>query len=97
MAHEAACRNCLSEDFNQFNQWESAANRYGRTVAHIGADLGYLPKDFDQWHLKNSKGETVFETMLSNGGLLKWFNDWDLVITDDGETCKEIYERIKKK
>ena len=78
-----------------FNQWELKSRR-GKTVAHFAATYKHLPDDFNQWHLIDSNNRTVFETMVFYyQGIPKWFKDWDLVITDDGETCQEIYERIK--
>ena len=84
---------CLPEGFDQ---WETK-NKWGSTLAHERAIYGHLPEGFAQWHLTNGKGVTVFEEFVSYGhDLPEWFNDWDLVITDDGETCQEIYERIVK-
>ena len=94
VAHQAAALKMLPQNFNQ---WDLASN-YNKTVAHAAADRGNLPEGFNQWHLRDDKGETVFEAACySSKGLPQWFKDWKLVITDDGETCQEIYERIKKK
>ena len=92
IVHCAAFSQILPGDFNQ---WGLADKSW--TVAHVAAYYDNLPKDFNQWYLKNSRNETVFEIMICyNEFIPKWFKDWNLVITDDGETCKEIYERIIK-
>ena len=72
-------------------------DKYGYMVAYEFLKTKSLPEDFIRWDLKNAYGETLFETMLTINDL-PWgrkpkFNCWDLVITDDGETCQEIYER----
>ena len=93
IAHAAATWGYLPKDFNQ---WDLKDND-GWTVAHAAVYWLSLPKNFNQWHLKDNKGDTVFETMAKHYEKIpKWFKDWDMVVTDDGETCKDICERITK-
>ena len=93
VAHAAACCGNLPKGFNQ---WK-LRTRGGKTVAHFAATCKHLPEDFSQWHLADNDNKTVFETMVHYyNSIPKWFKDWNLVITDDGETCKEVYGRIKE-
>ena len=91
VAHSLAVYGAIPDNFNQ---WD-IKNAKGWTVAHIAAMHKNIPKGFNQWYLKSSQGESVFETMV-HYYIPDWFDDWDMVVTDDGETCREVYERITK-
>ena len=84
---------CFPEEFDQ---WD-LRNQAGSTIAHAYVWRYPLPKTFDKWYLKNHNNTPVFVFWYHvNGEIPDWFNDWDMVITDDGETCREVYERIKE-
>lgn len=96
VAHAAASRIILPESFTQ---WDLVDNS-GWTVAHEAARWNKIPFErFHQWGLKSDKGETVFEQVLYKRGaslsLCDQFTDWDMVINDNGETCRDLYSRFK--
>ena len=91
IAHTAALNGYLPKNFNQWH----LKNKEGRTVAHMAIFSGCFPKNFNQWYLKDDNGETVFEAMFHYRAISYWFKDWDMVINDDGETCKEVYDRMR--
>lgn len=93
VAHEAACYETLPKDFNK---WD-LTDKKGWTVAHEAVAHGQLPKNFHQWELKNIHGETVFEVLLflRPHRSLRSFTDWDMVLNDNGETCRDVYQRFK--
>ena len=96
IAHEAARVGKLP--VKSFQNWTLADNK-GWTVAHeiIKANKK-ISKKFHEWYVKDNRGITVFDLLLrasSPFAIVKWFpeEDWDLVITDDGETCREVLEK----
>lgn len=80
----------LPDDFTQWELMDCLA-----TVAEISASLNKLPKTFEQWDLKCQDGATVFERAVSKGMRLENFAHWNMVLNEDGETCKDIYERME--
>lgn len=91
VAHIAAENKRLPKDFNQ---WDLKDNN-GWTVAHESAFRHNIPEGFNKWYLRDNNGRSVFELYLSVCGFLskkiKAFKDWDMVVDDKGNTCKDIY------
>jgi len=58
--------------------WE-LADENGRTVAHVAAEQGHLPADFDQWELADKNGKTVAHVAAMYGSLPADFSHWELV------------------
>ena len=96
VAHTAADLRKLPENFNQ---WD-LRTMHGDTVIGRCIFVGKIPcKPFRQWWIQE-KRKSVFEISLRKRGIYetkKWMaeEDWNLVVTDDGETCQEVYERLK--
>lgn len=96
LAHYAALFHWLPKEFDQWNLKDNS----GRTVAHSLAeylkDDQSFPPNFHQWGLLNRYNRTVFECLATNINgnkrALREFTDWDMVITENGETCNDIYE-----
>jgi hypothetical protein len=47
--------------------WDMVVDIRGLTVAHLAAMRGRLPYDFDQWDLKDKKGQTVADIIRQKG------------------------------
>jgi hypothetical protein len=76
------------------------ADHNGRTVAHVAAVYGHLPKDFDQWGLADNNGWTVAHEAAKWAHLPVNFSQWDLVDGNDvrvSDLAKEQYRQWRIK
>lgn len=102
VAHEIARWGTLPESFTQ---WEMV-DRTGWTVAHEAIDCGRLPvKRFHKWYLKDNSGKGIkstiawlfFDKYILQDWYVKCFTDWDMVVGDEGQTCRDVYEEVKRR
>lgn len=89
-----------------FTQWDMPKGKDIRTAAEVAAMYITLPKDFHRWDIPClEKKHTVLEEFLKRSlgkskeeflKVAEWFTDWDMVIDENGRTCRDVYERIKE-
>jgi hypothetical protein len=73
-----------------FDQWEDLKiDRNGTTIAHLAAQYGCLPPDFNSWYLRDNRGWTVAHDAAYYNHLPSDFNQWDLA-NDGGWTVAHI-------
>lgn len=103
VAHEMMAKgNCEQLYRVGFAQWD-LSDRNKWTIAHIAAENGIVIPGFHQWGLKTTTGRSVLFILCWNSFRLKkvvdvksQFTDWDLVIDEEGNTCRDIWEKYEK-
>lgn len=91
-AHRAARYDRLPQGFGRFPNMDrfDLATPEGWTVAHIMAERGTLPKDFDVWQLEDENGTSVAHVAAANGHLPPWFDMWYLSDRDGVTVAHEL-------
>lgn len=85
-----------------FSQWDLRDNEKW-TIAHMAAENGVVIPNFHQWGLKTTAGHSVMHILYWNSFRFKkiidvksQFTDWDLVIDEKGNTCRDLWEEYEK-
>ena len=59
-----------------FSDWHLTRDEGGWTVAHVAAERGPMPPDFDRWELSDTYGWTVAHVAATHGHLPPGFDRW---------------------
>lgn len=61
-----------------FKSWEVVINDRGDTIAHLCAQLGNLPDDYNDWWITNFQGKTVAAAAAESGHIPENFHFWNI-------------------
>ena len=93
VAHYAARKSLLPDGFCLWDICDKEGNCISHVISEYCPDF-LIRNNFTQWELKNGRNESVFEIAIKHSPDI--FKDsfpcWDMVIDDDFNTCRAIWE-----